>query len=302
MLPVKVPSAERRLAGVTAANNFIEQFIEAVKTKNSPVAFGHIDPGEFLEALKERIEHPRKIQQGNTNWCGPAAVLYALAKEQPLVYAGFALSVFYDGKFTSPEGIYEFKDLAMLAPQDCGNPVDWVTMAALRAFPGLTPAEWSPMNWFSSGPAYINHGVEGEDMVKMCKFLGYKQVQNCVNPEWTNLKRISTWSRDFFGDRFVAEGETQAKEESFKEAGVQVGSGKQVFLLIDFDQIMKRGNGAKHWVTLKRVPTITHDEIQCRIWHIGAYSKKELDKTFCYLNVAKKHFLMFYYGYVVAVP
>ena len=65
-----------------------------------PVAFPNINRDDFCKELMDRIKHPNLINQGDTEFCGPAAVLHALAKDDPMAYATMALKLLETGKAT----------------------------------------------------------------------------------------------------------------------------------------------------------------------------------------------------------
>jgi hypothetical protein len=71
--------------------NFIRQYIVSRPT----ALFLHIHPAVFGIQLAMRVRRPRTIDQGGTGLCGGVAALYNLAKLQPMIYAQFALDLFF---------------------------------------------------------------------------------------------------------------------------------------------------------------------------------------------------------------
>jgi hypothetical protein len=119
-----------------------DAYLFVVNRPKGTVAFPHIDPDEFRSELLERIKHPNKINQGKTQFCGPAAVLHALAKEDSMAYAQLALDLFEAGAATVRGWTVKAGALtAQPVPKDMEiGCCDWVTMASIRTNIGFGQA------------------------------------------------------------------------------------------------------------------------------------------------------------------
>jgi hypothetical protein len=61
-----------------------------------------IPPEDVAESLRQRIDHPEKIRQAMTPYCGPAAFAYLLASSQPILYAQAVAELYRNGKTVLP--------------------------------------------------------------------------------------------------------------------------------------------------------------------------------------------------------
>jgi hypothetical protein len=79
------------------------KIIEAFVTDSEQQSvFANVGKNIFAFQLALRARSPRKIDQGNTTLCGPAALVYDMAKRDPVSYVRFAISLVSTG--TGPFG------------------------------------------------------------------------------------------------------------------------------------------------------------------------------------------------------
>jgi len=111
--------------------------IEQFRRGTGSLAFACINPDNrtpFAEALKNRVDEPREIDQGDTPLCGPAAFMYCIAKDRRAEYARYVLDL-------AEHGVGKLgNNLTVKPSRACRNasiggaidPVDWVSLASLR--------------------------------------------------------------------------------------------------------------------------------------------------------------------------
>jgi len=61
-------------------------------------AWSKIRRGEVADGLTERIISPHKINQSTASLCGPASLLYSLARSNPVKYAKFGIDLYERGQ------------------------------------------------------------------------------------------------------------------------------------------------------------------------------------------------------------
>ena len=225
-----------------------------------------------MDQLYDRVDHPKHINQGSTDFCGPAAVLYALAKEDPQAYVRLGIDLFATGKATVRGWTIDagpLKDQAL--PQDMNiGCCDWVMMASVRrnvGFGGLTDV------------SNLAQGTLPTEIATSLKQLGYGDVRN-------ETYSTSVWKAD---------------EKNLVEAGALLSKGYRVILCVN-DNMFKKPEAApwkpNHFCTLKSQPVIG-ERIKCRLWQWGIDHKEpKSDATAIFINLPKMHFIQQYFGYV----
>ena len=200
-------------------------------------AFPHIDRDEFLHELMDHIQHPKRINQENTDFCGPAAVLYALAKDDPLAYAKMGLDLFTTGKATVrgwSVDAGELKTKPMSEDTEIGC-CDWVMMASIRTNVG-----------FGALTSVTNSGTLPFEIKSSFENLGYTDVKN-------ETYSTSLWKAD---------------EKNLKDASKLWASGYRVVLCVNANMFSKPAESSykpNHFCTLKSTVRIGNN-ISCRLW------------------------------------
>ena len=242
--PLKTPIAKTRktksarktdlAADKKAALKLVEKFIGHMK----PPAFKHFRRIDVAEGLIERINQPSLIDQPGMV-CGPAALMYVLARDFPVKYTRFVIDLYERGtawlmgpdkgfRVTPNQSLLNFK------PKD-ENAVDWITMASLR------DSENTFFNYSTRGKRddWFGYTMPGE-FAKWLRKLGYKEVI-----DQTNLKNVK-------GEANLVKAKELQKQ------------GYRVFLLIH-SHALSTGRlkscspleGANHWVVLTSPITIS---------------------------------------------
>lgn len=95
----------------------------------------HIGRNALADGLADRVDDPYRIQQGSAGLCGPASLLFALAKDNPVAYARAGVELFETGIATigklrvKPD--HELRSYRL--PATAGIHVaDWILIASIR--------------------------------------------------------------------------------------------------------------------------------------------------------------------------
>lgn len=81
-----------------------EEIVEAFKERRSQPVWSKILRNEVADQLIERINSPKKISQGPTSFCGPAAVLFEMARHMPRRYVQMVIDLYENGSWNSARG------------------------------------------------------------------------------------------------------------------------------------------------------------------------------------------------------
>jgi hypothetical protein len=123
--------SDERSQALTNLLNWIET--------NPSCAFTAININRFTFELALRIRRPSIVKQLQLNFCGQAAICYAYAKENPVGFATFAMSVVSTGQgvFRAAQIIASTFVLSRVPP--VGMPcVDYVILSSMRCSLGTT--------------------------------------------------------------------------------------------------------------------------------------------------------------------
>ena len=243
--------------------------------------FSQIKRMDFISSLAANIKHPSNINQGKTNFCGPASVLHALAKYHPMEYATFALDLFQKGTAMARGAVVDatfLKDEA-IPPNMNISACDWVTMAGLRnnlsAFSCLKSLTTVTTMFQGTYPFELKTAFE---------MFGYTDVRSDTS--------------------FMTVGEA-----NFRAASDLVAKRFRVILSVHEDMFHKptekswMHKGPNHFCTLKSTATIGAN-IKCRLWQWGIVGgKKTLPEDADvgnYVDLPKDQFFENYFGYIAA--
>ena len=93
----------------------------------------HLDKSQIISDIRDRIDNPYQIQQGEQPFCGPAAVVFELIRRQPDRYIQICQSLYEHGSF---EGYSKKIVAAGRLCRSYGNlrmaQADWMILATLR--------------------------------------------------------------------------------------------------------------------------------------------------------------------------
>ncbi len=111
------------------------------KRKSTPV-WSKIKRKDVAEQLEVRINKPWKINQGPSSFCGPASVLFELARHMPKRYVAMVIALYEKGSWDSADGLLKApkKLLDKRIPvkiYDNGKerstpPADWIALTSMR--------------------------------------------------------------------------------------------------------------------------------------------------------------------------
>lgn len=267
-----MPKSEATVMARSQAVSYVMDKMLSTTTR----AFPHIDHETYLEELITRIKKPKSINQGQVGFCGPAAVLYALANDEPMTYARLATELYLQGQTTVRTWTLVAGALASIKPtedQDI-NICDWVTMSCIRTNMSIVGTLTS-MAGFAVGA----HPLE---LVACFKSLGYTNVVNDSCSGW-------------FGS---------ADLKNLIEAGSLWGRKYNVVLCVNSDMFAKtptKSTFVNHFCTLKSAVEIKNKKISCRVWQWGIDKKEpEDDRHKIHVSMDEEMFLSNYFGYVAA--
>jgi hypothetical protein len=260
-----------------------EQALEYVNSRmTDDKVFTQIKKGDFIRALQANIRHPSRINQGNTNFCGPASILHALAKYHPIEYARFALDLFQKGhaivRGAKVDAGY-LKNEPVPEHMGIENVCDWVTMASLRFNLGC----FSCLSALTTVTTKVQ-GTYPYEIKMAFEMMGYTDVRNCTS-----------WFK--------------ADKENFGMASLLCQENFRVVLNVH-DNMFKDPaekswlpRNANHFCTLKSTEEIGN-RIKCRLWQWGITGGKKQEPTTLpvgiHVDLPKEQFLDHYFGYIAA--
>lgn len=210
--------------------------------------------------IKNRINDPWKIDQGQSSLCGMAALYYAMAKKDSNAYEKLAKELFRTGEYRISNYIVKPHEKALsmydVKPSDVTYKamrmpeIDWIVLATTRSKESLN--SHFVYNGFENSNIDMLKGVNWPEMLtRMCKEVGgFASVEshglsfNAIN----NKKRpISGRVHDYFSHSDLEE--LQAIDKAHKW-------GRTILMMIDADMIDDKssynslvdiGNDS-HWV------------------------------------------------------
>ena len=238
----------------------VQSALDAFRNSPRPGVWQHIERADLLADMEDKLGNAFRVNQRNTSFCGPAAIVFELVSRQPARYVQICQELYETGSFQAlTEEIEACEDLldSELPPPSPNNPIpiseaDWMLMATLRDHANLFfDVETSVTEW--------GRGIEGLTWYVMEEWthliLGY-------NAEW-----ISTHS---YGEL-----------DALREAEEAVARGGVAFLGIHLDLLYddeSRDGEAfvehpwsvfpNHWVSLLGDVSIQGDSVQftCYTW------------------------------------
>ena len=83
-----------------ATRDDASKLVDAFAARTKVDLWLSIKRSELASGLKERIDDPDLINQGQTSLCGPADFVRNLAQDTPVVYAKAAIELFENGSTT----------------------------------------------------------------------------------------------------------------------------------------------------------------------------------------------------------
>jgi hypothetical protein len=97
--------------------------------------WAHMDRPTLVGNLRERIRQPGSFRQQSSHLCGPMAILFELARREPVRLIDLTQAMFETGEYKSPTGWMVVGE-AELRGRPVGQPamdqLDWMLAAAMR--------------------------------------------------------------------------------------------------------------------------------------------------------------------------
>jgi hypothetical protein len=111
-----------------------ENRLRAFTEETIPGAFTVINKKELVAGLGQRIKNPALVGAPDQALCGPLAILYLLAKNNPERYVEFAQALYRDGEYRMANGklIKPGKHLYTGPVPKGVSPADWMMAASMR--------------------------------------------------------------------------------------------------------------------------------------------------------------------------
>lgn len=100
----------------------------------TPGAWTYLDKRTLITEIRDRVRNPYLIDQGGQPFCGPASVLFELARKHPLRYVELCRHLYIIGGFHSASTYIAASDRLLKVSQ--GNlrmsQVDWMLLSTFR--------------------------------------------------------------------------------------------------------------------------------------------------------------------------
>lgn len=259
-----------------SAKDDAKKLVDAFAARTNTDLWLHVRRADLAAGLRERIDSPDKINQGQTSLCGPADFVRDIALDTPAVYAKAAIDLFETGSAVIGTFLIKpKKDLKVykLPATARINPADWILCASIR----------DADNWFfdyqseSDGTAAI---TMPHSKAKWLKQAGYSDVINETNAVFT---------KDL---------------PNARKASALLAKGYKVALFISANMLDVSTQGdpspyPDHWVALMseiKVSGMATDPASNVTFRVYTWGDQQDVPSSGRLSV--KHFLYNYYGFV----
>ena len=263
--PYTLPSDRHQLAAGMACD-----FLE----RSGPSRFKSLDRDDVGVGMLMRIANPGLLNQDEASLCGPAAMLFGVAADNPVMYARFAIDLYEKGKASLYRlEIKPGKDVRDYQPPASMDQVDWMTMASIR------DSENAFFDYDVAAKEFAGITLPGE-LAHWFRRAGYADVR-----EETNL---------------VANKGTGTIDGANK----LFGQGYRVCLFIGInmlsEKVQSKGSWtAEHWVVLRSLIDRSNGKVALTVftWGEGEYQIPHGSK-----DLSVGDFLDNFYGYVAGKP
>ena len=119
-----------------------QDLVDAFKKRKSTPVWSKIKRQDLVDQLTKRINDPFLIDQGPSSLCGPAAVLFELARHMPKRYVAMVIALYEKGSWRSAGGVLKVPKKLLdkkipVKTYDNGNkkstpPADWIALTSMR--------------------------------------------------------------------------------------------------------------------------------------------------------------------------
>jgi hypothetical protein len=153
----------------------------------------HIQRGELARSLRDRLNDPDSLNQGNTNLCGVASFVRDWLQDDPVGYVWLSISLFEKGvgyfsrkgsggRVIRPSQELKSSVLANVPDRNTSRtvePADWIVMASLREDLNLSLNYRADEGWLFWSDIRGLSSVG--DVVKLFRRAGYQDVRDYAN-------------------------------------------------------------------------------------------------------------------------
>lgn len=273
-----------------------EWALELVKQFNErwgPGVWPHIQREDLAKSLRDRLNDPDSLHQGNTNLCGVASFVRDWLQDDPIGYVWLAINLFEKGvgsfsrkggggQVIRPSQELKSSVLANMPDRNTSrtvDPADWIVMASLREDLNLSLNYRADEGWLFWSDIRGLSSVA--DVVKLFRRAGYQDVKDYAN--W--------WVR--------------YSANHLEIAGRYVLAGYKVVLFIDYRLLEKAKQDtealvatANHFVGLTSPITFdpSRESLNFNVFTWGNVQPVPEDGGWMPVKILQKH----YYGFVAA--
>jgi hypothetical protein len=257
------------------------------RTPSPKPAFPHIRRDEFYASARARMEDPGKIRQRKSSLCGPAALMFLVARNWPALYYQFVVDLYELGKARLNRlRVAPGEACRHFDPHGKIDPADWVALAGLR------DSENSVFDYSDTSDRAAGATIPST-LVDWLERAGFKGLYN-----ETNI--------------YLTKG-----EKNLRDAAQRWRDGAQVCLFInsavlkeapsDRDPISQAFTGPNHWVVLTSDIAIDGDgNLSFTVFTWGNAARpvagSQNGPTKPGAKLTLNQWLQNYYGYVACKP
>jgi hypothetical protein len=235
-------------------------------------AFPNLDRDDVGIGLLMRIANPGVIRQGDSSLCGPTALVFNVASDQPVQYARYAIDLYEKGKATIGRLSVEPRKVVRSYSPPIGSihPTDWLTTASLR------DSENGFFPYGSVEKEFAGMTLPG-DLADWFRKAGYSDVREETNLKFTKGAGAIDDANRLYGDHyhvclFINSQMLKAKEQT------------------------ESSHVPDHWVVLRSPITRSGGKVRLTVftWGQGDYQIPKGD------DLSEGDFLNNFYGHVAA--
>jgi hypothetical protein len=236
-----------------------------------------LDRDQVGASLLMRIANPSTIDQNNASLCGPAAVMFGFAADQPGAYAKFAIELFEKGEAPlgrhntiSPQPLLRYINPGINIDQ-----ADWMTLGSLRSSENWLVDYWST-------DQEVGGITTAWELARWLGDAGYRDVR-----EETNAVR-------------------DKDESNLRDASRLYEAGYRTVLFIDSGMLKTTtqsddsGILDRHWVVLRSKVQIANGSVRFMVYTWGEGERTIPQDPSVPLSLS--NFLQNYHGYVAGKP
>lgn len=151
----------------------VEQALREFEVSEKPGVWQYIPKNELLADIRRTLSNPYCVQQGSTQFCGPAAIVFELVSRQPAKYVSICRALYETGKFQGRTKEVEPSENFRNSRVRSGiSLADWMLMGTLR---DTENAIFSVEE--SSGPVVMGVTTPWEMKGWIFEILGYDNIE-----------------------------------------------------------------------------------------------------------------------------